>query len=106
MFDTGNTIKDKLLYFDYCSFFGERELTESLLADHRVTGLAGLTLTSFVDSFDPKGVLLFFLQALQLVFSQRNVVCDADPFLTSTFLEFNNVAFDLCPTIMLWSGPC
>lgn len=30
------------------------ELTESLLADHRVTGLAGLTLPSFVHSLDPK----------------------------------------------------
>lgn len=84
----------------------EIELTESLLADHWLTGLTGLTLTSFVDSFNPKWVLLFFLQALQLVLSQRNIFCDADPFLTPSFLEFNNIAFNLCPTIMFWSGPC
>lgn len=81
-------------------------LTESFLADDGVTGLARFTLASLVEGLDAEGVLLLLHQSLQLVLSLRNVLRNADPLLASGLLEFDDVAFDLGPAVVLRSGPC
>lgn len=37
--------------------------------------------------------------------SLRNILCNLDPFLASSLLELNDVAFNLSPTIVLWTSP-
>lgn len=81
-------------------------LTESLLADNQITWLAGFTLAALVEGLDAEGVLLLFHEALQLVLSLGDIFCDADPLLAPGLLKFDDVAFDLGPTIVLRSGPC
>ena len=83
----------------------EVRLTKSLLAEHKVAGLAGFALSGLVDGLDPETVLLLLHQTFKQVLCHRNVLCDTDPLLTSCLLELNDVAIDLGTAVMLRPGP-
>lgn len=80
-------------------------LTESLLAQHRITWFTRITLSCGIDSSDAEGVLLLLHQTLQEMLQDVNAISNTDPLLGSALEELNDVGLNLSSTIMLRFGP-
>lgn len=80
-------------------------LTESLFAEHGVTGLTGFALSGHINGSHPERVLLLLHQALQEVLQDVDVLRHTDPVHGATLQHLNDVAVDLGSTVVLRFGP-
>lgn len=80
-------------------------LTQSLLAEDGLAGLAGLTVSGHIDGPHPEGVLLLLHQALEEELQGRDVLSHADPVGGAALQHLDDVAVDLGAAVVLGFGP-